>query len=150
MVCKCSPSARSEIQLARVQGAKNPIITIDGTPCASGNLLPTLQTGLDKNLKNLKAEVVVIDPLSGQILAMVGGEGAGISPANQATHPAGSILSPFLYLNAFTRGMNPATLLLDLPGSNSSDILNPDQNRASLRIIDFVSWPGELEEGIRQ
>ncbi len=136
----------AEIQLARVHGAKNPIISIDDTPCDSGNLLPTLQTEVDKNLKNLMTEVVVIDPLTGHILAMVGGEGAGISPASQATHPAGSILTPFLYVSAFTRGMSPATLLWDLPVSHAKEMLNPDQIDVNLESLTSYQGPVSLRK----
>ncbi len=117
-----------KIQLARIQGTEPNPATFDGSPCEASHLLPTLQTVAETPSEDLKAEVVILDPKSGQILAMVGDAGAGVLPSNQGTHPAGSITSPFLYLTAFTRGMSPANLLWDLPSNNGADFSIPEQN----------------------
>ena len=61
----------------------------------------------------------------------IAGCGAGsavtgeLAAAGEVTAPrqAGTILSPFIYLTAFTRGMGPASLVWDVPG-NLPDELN--------------------------
>ncbi len=53
------------------------------------------------------AGAVVLDPATGQVLAA----GGDLSP-----HPAGTSITPFLYLTGFARGLNPASLAWDLPG----------------------------------
>ena len=52
---------------------------------------------------------MVIDPETGQVLALVG--------EVDSPQQAGTILSPFIYLTAFTRGMSPASLIWDIPAS---------------------------------
>ncbi len=75
----------------------------------------------DKGAGN--AAVVVLEPQSGAILAMVGGadffdeaNGGQINMALQPRQP-GSALKPFLYAAAFERGFTPATPLLDIPST---------------------------------
>ncbi len=83
-------------------------------------MLSTLQpseAGQENRLDDLSANVVILDPQSGQILAMVGEAGSETGKSFTAKHPAGTILSPFLYLTAFTRGMSPASLHWDIPTS---------------------------------
>jgi penicillin-binding protein 1C len=72
-----------------------------------------------KNVTN--GAVVVVEPGSGRILAMVG-SAAGDDPdhggqINMAVQPRqpGSALKPFLYAAAFEHGFTPATALLDVP-----------------------------------
>ncbi len=60
--------------------------------------------------------VLVLDPGSGQILAM-----AGVFPSR----PAGTLLTPFIYLTGFTRGLGPASLVWDIP----RDDLTPTDGR---------------------
>jgi membrane peptidoglycan carboxypeptidase len=118
----------SQVQLARVYGSMEPTVTLDGTPCEAKQLLPTIETPAEKSLEDLNAEVVILDPHSGQILAMVVDGENGTFPINPAAHPAGSILSPLLYLTAFTRGMSPATLLWDIPGTNGTNATSSIQS----------------------
>lgn len=54
-----------------------------------------------------QAGAVVLDPLTGQILTAAG---------NLSPHPAGTAITPFIYLTGFSRGLNPASLGWDLPG----------------------------------
>ena len=127
MGCNYNLHAPSQVQIARIQGTAEPIVTYDGTPCEADQLLPTIQTATEKSFADLGAEVVILDPHSGQILAFVGEVDLVMSPAYPIPHPTGSILSPFLYLTAFTRGMSPATLLWDIPSTNGSDAIGPIQ-----------------------
>ncbi|ALA60479.1 PBP1A family penicillin-binding protein [Nitrospira moscoviensis] len=73
----------------------------------------------------LQGAVVVLEPATGHLLAMVGGRDYRVSQFNravQARRQAGSLMKPFVYLTAFEAGRDqgrtghtPATLLLDEP-----------------------------------
>ena len=54
---------------------------------------------------------LILNPQSGQILAAAGG------PAFMSAHDPGTLLTPFIYLTAFTRGLSPASLVWDTPSS---------------------------------
>lgn len=115
-------------QLARLQGTQEPAITDDGIPCEAASLLPSLQSAIEKPMGNLYANLVILEPDSGQILALVGEGRSGTEPANPEVHPAGSIVAPFLYLTAFTRGMSPATLVWDIQRTNENTAILADQS----------------------
>jgi membrane peptidoglycan carboxypeptidase len=93
------------------------------TPCDAARLLPSLP--IDAPIVEPSASALVLDPQSGQILAAVGetlegrGETTFLSP-----HTPGSLLTPFVYLTAFTRGLSPGSLVWDIP--SAVDIQNPD------------------------
>jgi membrane peptidoglycan carboxypeptidase len=92
-------------QLARLAGDSASVSSADGSPCTAAALLPAAQTG-DASAQAV-AGAVTLDPATGQILAAVG----DLTP-----HPAGTAITPFLYLTGFARGLNPASLGWDLPG----------------------------------
>ena len=56
-----------------------------------------------------------MDPLTGEILAFVSGLGGNKNDQITGEHPPGSLFTPFVYLTAFTRGFNPASLVWDIP-----------------------------------
>jgi len=114
----------TQAELARLQGTQEKVITDDGSPCEAASLLPTIQALLEKPNGNLSANVVILDPHSGQILALVGEDGSGMDPAYPIVHPAGSIVSPFIFITAFSRGMSPATLLWDIPRVSDNEAIN--------------------------
>lgn len=66
----------------------------------------------ERNVTN--AAVVVLDPATGGILAMVGSIDGDINLVVSPRQP-GSALKPFLYGSAFELGYTPATPLLDVP-----------------------------------
>ena len=117
----------TETQIARLQGNQESDVTIDGKVCDSAQLLPNLQLNQENPYQDIHANVVVLDPHSGQILSLVGDETSETDPPFLIEHPAGTILSPFLYLTAFTRGMNPSSLLWDIPSNNGNEVLESDQ-----------------------
>ena len=97
-----------EVQLARLSGQLS--LTDPGeNACGASRLLPTLNASQTMPGADLDAAVVVISPDGGHVLALVG------DPF--ADHTPGSILTPFIYLTAFTRGLGPATLVWDVPSS---------------------------------
>jgi len=88
-----------------------PIGTVSGTsvgsPCVSAALLPTLRprdAGFDHEIDELA--LVVIDPVSGEILAAQGS-------FDELRNP-GPLLDPFTYLTAFSRGSTPSSMVVDL------------------------------------
>jgi membrane carboxypeptidase/penicillin-binding protein len=104
-----------ETQVKRLQGQFEELLTADGKPCDAARLLPTLTINLNEVPPGLGANVVVLDPGTGQVLALVGQALPGLDPAHQPGEPAGTLLTPFIYLSAFVRGFNPATLIWDVP-----------------------------------
>jgi len=76
--------------------------------------------GLGKRGDKLEGAVVVVEPSTGNVLAMVGGRGTdthGFNRAFDARRPVGSSLKPFYYLMALTNPSrwNVASLLDDSP-----------------------------------
>ena len=107
-----------QTEIAQLAGATRTILTLDGTPCEAGRLLPAIQAG--RTLPDASASAILLDPQSGQILAAVGDIHGGSQAASLASHPAGTVITPFIYLTGFSRGLNPATLGWDIPGSTPS------------------------------
>jgi len=154
----------SEVQIARLQGIQEPPADGEGPDCDAAQLLPTLHSGEGNPLQDILINVAIIDPHSGQILTLVGDSSSGIEPSYPTAHPAGTILSPFLYLTAFTRGINPATLLWDIPNKGGiEDIVatpnNPDHElstpyhgpvRARMALVnDYSAASAEVLEQVR-
>ena len=117
-------------QIARLEGQRTEEIPAsDGSVCEAARLLPTssnLQQGAGKSLST---NVVILDPKRGQLIAMVGETEPGLDPANLPGHPPGSLITPFIYLTGFSRGLTPATLLWDIPAAApdvAGRVNNPD------------------------
>jgi membrane carboxypeptidase/penicillin-binding protein PbpC len=54
------------------------------------------------------------------VLALVGDSSNGIQSGFLTPHRPGTLLTPFIYLTGFTRGLSPATLAWDIPGTDSA------------------------------
>lgn len=80
---------------------------------------PVAQT----NLADPSASALILDPRDGQILALVGETDSQGESAFLAAHNPGALLTPFIYLTGFARGLAPASLVWDIP---RGDIQNPD------------------------
>jgi membrane carboxypeptidase/penicillin-binding protein len=115
----------SQVQLARLKGTQETALTFDGSHCEASSLLPGLHDEVGTLPEDISVEVVVMEPHTGQILAMVGENGSGMLPSSPPEHSAGTILSPFMYLTAFSRGMSPATMLWDIPADDNTNASNP-------------------------
>ena len=115
----------SRTQLARLSGADpgEAVPAGDGSACVAAGLLAPLRpsdAGVDHASSG--AAVVVIDPTTGEILALVStvgtAEESGAGEVNLAVdslHQPGSTLFPFIYLTAFSTGYTPASMVLDVP-----------------------------------
>jgi membrane peptidoglycan carboxypeptidase len=88
---------------------------IDGSPCKAARLLPTVHAEQDEFPESLRATTAISDPKTGQILAIVMVSNVDNDPAQIYGIPSGTVLTPFIYLTAFTRGFNPGTMVWDVP-----------------------------------
>ncbi len=102
----------AQAYLGRLAGATAEILTADGSPCEAARLLPALQPG--ESLPGASASAVILDPQTGQILAAVGDLTGGGQSVLLTAHPAGTSVTPFVYLTGFSRGLNPASLSWDI------------------------------------
>jgi len=105
------------VYMARLGGS--PAMPAD---CEAARLLPSLPP--DLLVPEPTASAVVIDPRNGQVLAAVGESYRGQETALLSEHDAGSLLTPFVYLTGFTRGLSPASLVWDVP--TATGLQNPD------------------------
>ena len=70
----------------------------------------------DKGVQQPQAALVVIDPSTGEIRALVGGRGTDkYNRAVLAERQPGSAFKPFVYLAAFDMGLSPEALIEDKP-----------------------------------
>lgn len=94
---------------ARLEGAADPEFD-----CEAARLLPSLPPGV--TLADSSSSALILDPGSGQVLAVVGETLQGRETPLITAHDPGSLLTPFVYLTGFTRGLSPASLVWDIPG----------------------------------
>ncbi|MHB1118522.1 MAG: transglycosylase domain-containing protein [Bellilinea sp.] len=87
--------------------------------CPAADLLPQLPltTGTRAVLPELAASGAVLDPLSGQVLALTGDTTLTGGESMLIAHPSGTLQSPWLALTGFARGLSPATLVWDIPAT---------------------------------
>lgn len=105
-----------------------------GTPagpaadCPAARLLPSMSGKIESAPENLAADGIILDPQTGEILALTGQLPDQTGNGYLATHPSGSLSTLFIYMTAFTRGLGPASLLWDIPpADNTSQVQNFDQ-----------------------
>ena len=79
-------------------------------------------TGADtlnlQQIPNIQGALICMDPVTGRVLAMVGGWSHNISPFNRATQAQrqpGSSVKPFVYLTAMEQNIQPDAPVLDAP-----------------------------------
>ena len=71
-----------------------------------------------KQLPEINGAIIVMDPYTGRVLAMVGGFSFRLSEFNRATQARrqpGSAFKPIVYAAALENGFTPSTLVLDAP-----------------------------------
>ena len=71
-----------------------------------------------KQIPKVNGAIIVIDPFSGDVLAMSGGFSFKLSQFNrstQAKRQPGSAFKPIVYISALKEGYTPSTLILDAP-----------------------------------
>jgi membrane peptidoglycan carboxypeptidase len=102
--------------------------------CAAARLLPTLPFSGEATFPDLAAHAIILSPQSGQIFALTGDSQAGLDPTRLPGHPPGSLLTPFIYLTAFTRGFSPASLVWDIPGDEAEGALSEQKFHGPVRL----------------
>lgn len=113
-----------EAQIARLVAETGTVQANPGSEaCQAARLLPTLSLAKPLSDSGMQANVVVLDPATGEILAMVGSVQSGSDPAHTPGKPPGSAFSPFTYLTGFSRGFTPASLVWDIPSGLPEDAL---------------------------
>ncbi len=71
-----------------------------------------------RQIPEANGAIIVLDPHSGDVLAMSGGFSFSLSQFNrstQAKRQPGSAFKPFVYISALDSGYTPSTLILDAP-----------------------------------
>jgi len=71
-----------------------------------------------RQIPEVNGAIIVLNPHSGDILAMSGGLSFNLSQFNrstQAKRQPGSAFKPFVYITALNEGFSPSTLVLDAP-----------------------------------
>jgi membrane peptidoglycan carboxypeptidase len=104
----------TDIYLDRLQVEESDsILTMTGgMECSAARLLPPMRPGEEVAVDAiLEISSVILDPREGEILSYYGS-------ASKPT-PSTTILYPFVYLTAFTRGSSPGTMVLDIPIDDS-------------------------------
>lgn len=119
-----------QAQLSRLEGAPA------AAGCEAARLLPTLANSAPLP-PGLSASVVLLNPVDGQVLALVGDtRRSGAAPILQP-HPPGALLSPLAAVAWFSRGYGPASLVWDIPpaGENVETVrLNTAAYRGPVRL----------------
>ncbi len=115
---------------SRLEGEGDP-----SAPCVGADRLPPLPP--DTLVPSPSASAVILDPRTGQVLAAVGETLGDLETAQINAHSPGSLLYPFIYLTAFTRGFSPASMLWDIPPADEAPLpgtryLGPVRTRIAL------------------
>lgn len=102
------------VQLGRMSGQAD---HASDPGCGAADLLPALpETTLARpGGEPLAASGVILDPTTGQVLALVGDTTLDAGEGTLQSHPTGPLQAPFLALAGFARRLSPASLIWDLP-----------------------------------
>lgn len=120
-------SCTARMQLQRVAGREETSAAAAG--CTAGRLLPTLPPSSQSLPEGLATSAVMLDVPEGQVLAMIGDSSITGERNTLLAHPSGSLLTPYVALAGFARGMGPASLVWDLPAGLPEELAgrqNPD------------------------
>ncbi len=95
-----------------------------------------------RQLPNVEGALIVMDPHTGKVLAVVGGYSFAKSQFNRATQAyrqTGSSFKPFVYLTALENGYSPTDLILDAPFVLDQELA---KNAGSRKTIprNFMGW----------
>jgi membrane peptidoglycan carboxypeptidase len=92
----------------------------EAASCAAARELPLLPTALlPPQPGALAGGAIIVDVNRGETLALVEMDAQGRYATALSRRPSGSLLTPFLALAAFARGMSPATLVWDIPAATT-------------------------------
>ena len=88
-----------------------------GKTCQADQWLIPVHTLTSSFSEKLGGSIVILDPQTGQLLALVADEMLNSMGDSLQSHSPGSTLTPFVATAAFSRGFSPASLLWDIPGA---------------------------------
>lgn len=115
--------------LARLGSAPAAGTGVNAATCSAAALLPPL-TGAPGSAPPDAGQIAILDVRTGEIRALVG-------DARTASFQPGPTLQPFVYLQAFLAGYNPASMVLDvpirLPGAQEGLIYTPENPDGEFR-----------------
>jgi membrane peptidoglycan carboxypeptidase len=115
-------------QVQRLEPTQSGASASPAVDCPAARLLPSMPGKIELAPANLAADGIILDPQTGEILALVGQLPGETGNGYLTAHPAGSLSTLFIYMTAFTRGLSPASLLWDIPPiDNTSMVQNFDQ-----------------------
>ncbi len=100
-----------KIMLERVQGQQPQL----DPACEAARLLPKYDGPELSAADPLEVDLAMLDPVSGELIALAGLNSADRSPTVDQPRLPGSLVTPFIYLNSFTQGFEPASLVWDIP-----------------------------------
>ena len=103
----------SSTMLKRVYGEDPPM----DESCQSSRLLPRYSGVILENDQDMEINLVLLDPQGGRVLAMVETLNRSGSGSMFESKLPGSLITPFIYLNSFRQGFDPASLVWDIPFS---------------------------------
>jgi penicillin-binding protein 1A len=89
-----------------------------GRPAARPAPAPAAARLALRQVPQVQGALVSLDPMTGRVLAMVGGwsfEGSQFNRATQAQRQPGSSFKPMVYLTALEKGISPSQRFLDAP-----------------------------------
>jgi membrane peptidoglycan carboxypeptidase len=109
------------LQISRLEPPPSDGMLLELPDCPAARLLPTLALDTQSEPGSLTAEAVVIDVRTGEILALAGDQTSNRYRMGQSLHSPGTLMTPFIYLTAFTHSMGPASLVWDIPLEGDDD-----------------------------
>ncbi len=113
----------AEIMLKRVYG-KEVSVSDD---CEASRLLPRYSGPILDTSDSLEINLVLLDPTTGELRALTGITDSGQNLGFSKPRNPGTLITPFLYLNQFAQGLEPASLVWDIPVNDelSNELLHP-------------------------
>jgi membrane carboxypeptidase/penicillin-binding protein len=111
----------AQAQLLRLNGEPGLPSLPGGRLCEAARLLPSLPPGYQITDFSLTASGVLLDLESGQVLALLGDSTTNMQSGDLSGRQPGSLLSPFVAVAGFARGISPSTLVWDIPDLNTPD-----------------------------
>lgn len=111
-------------QLKRLESGK--LAASAPADCPAARLLPTLNLAESPQGSGWTGSALMIDPQTGQILALAGETTPQGETDALSAHPAGTILTPLAAVGLFAGGYSPASLVWDLPANRPTGLADAD------------------------
>jgi membrane carboxypeptidase/penicillin-binding protein len=127
-----------QIQLALIEKPETGTSSPANSDCQAARLLQRSLSEEAWQSLDLTGVIVILQPGSGEILALAGDPVEGMDPSQIPGRPPGSLLAPYIHLAAYTRGLSPASLSWDIPSNIPtilpSEISLTEQFRGPIRL----------------